>query len=163
MNAPTKREGGIAIITAIVILVILAALGAFIARVFTLANVSSAQDVQGSQALLAARAGIEWQMYLIQHPEDTGGPPYACPGSPTNVNFGGALSAYSVTVTCGPMTSQNEGDRTIRIYPVVANACNLPAAGACPNNTAGNSGPAYVERQVSIVTETCRLPSGAVC
>ena len=158
-----RQQRGLGAIAGIVILVILASLGAFIARISTLRSVSTALDVGGSLALEAARSGVEWQAFLIRYPESTGGAVYTCPGAPVNLNFGGALANYTVTVTCAMSTPTQEGSRTIRIYQVTSTACNFPAGGACPNNTAGNTGIAYVERRVAAASETCRTASSKPC
>lgn len=56
--APSQTRG-FAIVSAIFILVVLAALGAFVVSVTATQNVTFAQDVQGARAYQAARAGIE--------------------------------------------------------------------------------------------------------
>lgn len=55
-----KSQCGFLLVTAIFLLVILAALGAFILTISGTQQTSSALDVQGSRAYQAARAGIEW-------------------------------------------------------------------------------------------------------
>jgi MSHA biogenesis protein MshP len=162
-----SRVKGFALFAAIAILVILAALGAFIFSVTGLLSQSTGLDVLGTRALLAARAGIEWNTFLIQNPEDTnppGGPfttPYACPVAATNVDFGGVLAGFTVTVSCTTTTATEAGN-TVRVYQIFATACNFPDGGACPNNTGPS--PSYAERQIRVLTETCRLaPAGAGC
>ncbi len=54
-----SRTRGFAILSAIFILVVLAALGAFVVSVTATQNITFAQDVQGARAYQAARAGIE--------------------------------------------------------------------------------------------------------
>lgn len=150
---------------AIAILVILAVLGAFIVSVTGLRSQSTALDVLGARALLAAKAGIEWNMYLIQNPETnpTVVPPFICPGMASNLNFGGALSDFTVTVQPCTTTTATEAGNTVSVYQIVATACNFPdGTGACPNNLVGNTNPSYVERQITALTETCRLLPGAV-
>lgn len=63
MRSLARRVRGIAIVTAIFILVVLAGLGAFIVSIFASQQLGSALDVQGVQAYQAARAGLEWGMY----------------------------------------------------------------------------------------------------
>jgi Tfp pilus assembly protein PilX len=57
---------GFAIVSAIFILVVLAALGAFIVNVSTNQQIGSTLDLQGVRAYQAARAGIEWGIYQVQ-------------------------------------------------------------------------------------------------
>jgi len=61
-----RRLHGFAILSAIFILVVLAALGAFILNVSTNQQIGSALDVQGVRAYQAARAGIEWGLYQVE-------------------------------------------------------------------------------------------------
>ena len=59
-------QRGFTIVSAIFILVVLAALGAFVVTVSTNQQIGSALDVQGTQAYQAARSGIEWGLYQVQ-------------------------------------------------------------------------------------------------
>jgi MSHA biogenesis protein MshP len=61
-----KTLRGFSLPTAIFLLVILALLGAFMVSLSTTQNVMSAQDVQGSRAYNAARAGMEWALYNLK-------------------------------------------------------------------------------------------------
>ena len=64
------KQSGFLLVTAIFLLVILAALGAFILTISGTQQTSSALDVQGTRAYQAARSGIEWGSYqlLINQP-----------------------------------------------------------------------------------------------
>ena len=55
---PAQR--GFAAIAAIFLVVVLAALGGFMLTFSNTQQLTSAQDVQGSRAYWAARAGLEW-------------------------------------------------------------------------------------------------------
>ncbi len=55
-----SSQRGFAAIAAIFLVVGLAALGAFMVSISTTQQLTSAQDVQGSRAYWAARAGLEW-------------------------------------------------------------------------------------------------------
>ena len=90
MNTSLLRQRGFSIVTAIFLLVILAMLGAFMVTLSTTQNITSAQDVQGSQAFRAARAGIEWDVASIKTLATS------CPASPSNLTVGN----YAVAVTC---------------------------------------------------------------
>jgi len=164
--AAAGRAGGFALFAAIAILVILAALGAFIVSVTGLSSQSITLDLLGSRALSGARAGIEWNMYLIQNPENTNpaiGPfnaRYSCPGTATNLNFGGVLSDLTVSVTCTTTTATKSGN-DVWVYKIVSVACNFPTGGACPNGASTSA--SYVERQITALTGTCRQASGASC
>jgi MSHA biogenesis protein MshP len=162
-------SAGFGLIAAIAILVILATLGAFIVSVTGLRDQGTALDVLGSRALQAARAGVEWNMYIIQNREDTNpaaGPfttPYPCTIPGTLNGLTGALSDFTVIVTCTitlPGGANTEAGNTVRVYKIESVACNQPAAGP----VCSGGGPAYVERKLTVLTETCRgAPAGASC
>lgn len=58
-------QHGFAAIAAIFLVVILAALGGFMLTFSNTQQLTSAQDVQGSRAYWAARAGLEWAVVAI--------------------------------------------------------------------------------------------------
>jgi MSHA biogenesis protein MshP len=164
-------QSGFALIAAIAIMVILAALGGFILSVTVLRDQSAGLDILGTRALNVARAGIEWGMYQIQNPEDTGGaalidcPVATFPRNFAKTTFDGAQGSFAVRVTCALTNAANpvESGNTIRIFQLTAVACNDPLAGnVCPNNNAIVS-PVYAERSITVLTETCRTPSNTVC
>ena len=140
------KQIGIALASAIFLIVAMAVLGAIAVTVAGLQHTSSARDVMGTKALQAARAGIEWGAYkvLTQAPLPGAG---VCPAS-TQIPMppGTDLTGLTVNVTCLP-TNANEGSRSganqLEFYLITATACNQPS---CPNTT--NPGPAYVERQL---------------
>jgi len=135
MNA---RQRGFSIITAIFLIVVLAALGAFAVSMFRVQQTSAALDELGSRAYQAAQAGIEWGAWQVLRGPGT------CAAATGNLALPGSLSGFTATVTCAS-TSHTEAGNPVTIYLLTATACNQPAAGACPNPTPG---PDYVERQV---------------
>ena len=157
-------EAGFSAVTAIVILVILAVLGAAIVTITGTRSTSAALDVLGSRAYQAARAGIEWGAFQIRNPENTNNPVrYDCTvPATTHFALAGTLTGFTVSVTCSS-TDATEFGNAVRIFQLVANACNIPvgaAPGTCPNTVTNFN---YVERQVTAVLETCRLSNGEVC
>ena len=161
---PARSEAGFSAVTAIVILVILAVLGAAIVTITGTRSTSAALDVLGSKAYQAARAGIEWGAFQIRNPENTNNPVrYDCTvPATTNFALAGTLVGFTVSVQCSS-TDATEFGNAVRIFQLVANACNIPvgaAPGTCPNTVTNFN---YVERQVTAVVETCRLSSGEVC
>lgn len=137
-SSKLDRQRGVGIVTAIFLLVVLAALAIAMVSVFTAQQATSALDVMGTRAYLAARAGAEWGV----HRQRIGG---AC--EPT-VSFplaaGTTLSTFSVTVTCAQV---NQAAIPINRFRVISTACNQPAGGTCPNP---NPGPDYVQRVVDV-------------
>ena len=64
-GSDNRRERGFSLLSAIFILVALAALAAAVVTVSTSHQKGEAADVLGSRAYAAARAGIEWGMYQV--------------------------------------------------------------------------------------------------
>ena len=155
------RPRGFAIVSAIFILVVLAALAAFIVSVSTSQQAGSALDIQGVRAYQAARSGVEWGIYQVQatpaYNFSYGTPAVAvgsanpntraCPASPTSfAPAAPALAAFTVTVTCAATVDLNGGPTVFRL---TSTACNQPAAGACPN-VAPAVGFDYIERRIEV-------------
>jgi MSHA biogenesis protein MshP len=151
-----RRQTGFALLTAIFILVVLAGLGAAIMTVSSNQQISSAIDVQGARAYLAARAGVDWALYME---EQYYLPIHQCPPSPSSFSpAASTMLGLVVTVTCvatpdlDPVTGLSRGGPTV--YTVTSTACNQPTSSwsattaACPNTT--NPGALYVERQLVI-------------
>lgn len=133
-----RRQRGVGIVTAIFLLVVLAALAVAMVSVFTAQQATSALDVMGARAYLAARAGAEWGV----HRQRIGG---ACePVVSFPLAAGSTLSNFTVTVTCAQV---NQPAIAIPRFRVISTACNQPAAGACPNP---NASPDYVQRVVDV-------------
>lgn len=155
MADPAHRgQRGFAIVSAIFLLVVLGALGAFMVTFSTVQHTTSAQDVQGSRAYQAARAGMEWGAYQVLTPEHTNLPagqaPYVCPAGKTPLTLGGSLAGFSVQVECR-LTTFTEGGNQIGVYQITSTATF---------GTAGSSN--YVERQLSAAINACRI-GGAPC
>lgn len=139
-------QRGISIVTAIFLIVILAALAGFAARIFSVQQQSSGLDVLGAQAYASAQSGIDWGAYRIL----TSAPGGACPPDTNLAMPAGPAAAFVVTVTC-VSSSTTEAGSTVTLYRLTSTACNLPTgAGACPNGAPGDS---YVERQVAATVE----------
>jgi len=133
-------QQGFSLISAIFLLVVIAALGTFAVTLSTTQHQSAALDVMGSRAYQAARAGIEWAAYHVA--SSPAGTEWNCV-SPTNLGtLGGTLSPFTVTVNCS-RTLHNDG-APIWIYDVSAVACT---EAPCPNTTPSQN---YVERVISV-------------
>lgn len=122
-RADQRRQRGFSIVSAIFLLVVLSALGAFMLTFSTIQQTTSAQDLQGSKAYQAARAGMDWGAYQILR---NSGAAYAtgCRGALTTQvlpALGGTLAPFSVTVDCTARQYQ-EGANTVWIYQVTSTA-----------------------------------------
>lgn len=134
------KRRGFAIVSALFIVVALAALGTFIALVSSTQHAGNALDLAGARVRLAAQAGIEWG---AANAFNAG----ACGAAHTLAT---TVNGMTVTVGCTTVASGNTTEAGLgTIYRIVATACNFPAAGACP----GAAGPNYVERRLEALVE----------
>jgi MSHA biogenesis protein MshP len=134
-------QRGFAAIAAIFLVVVLAALGTFIVTFSNTQQVTATQDVQGSRAYWAARAGLEWAVVAV-------------PAAPSLCNAGAAaqistavapasVDGFTVQVFCSK-NSYTEGSGTLTIFRMESRALSGGAVGSL----------AYVERSVSASIET---------
>jgi MSHA biogenesis protein MshP len=143
-----SAQRGASLATAIFLLVILAALGAYIATMSSLQHTSSVLDLQGSRAYQAARSGIEWGAYQVFQ-NSAGVFATNCnagPASQSLAGLTGTLSDFTVTVACSSVQFSEITAATGRVYVLTATACNQPTGGNCP----GLLGQRYVERQLQV-------------
>jgi MSHA biogenesis protein MshP len=147
MNCIHKTARGFASIAAIFLLVVMAALGGFMLTFSNTQQLTSAQDIKGSQAYWAARAGLEWGIgNVIRQPSKTA----ACPDiylsdspSPPPTILTGFDGGFTVDVTC-ERKEYTEGLKKIKIFSLTSVANNDPAE-------PGNVG--FIERRVSASIE----------
>ena len=141
---------GFTMISVVMILVVLATLGTALAGISTRQHLGAAAQLENTRAYQAAKAGLEWAAWqTLRNPAPPGAAP-ACFGT-TSFNPGGTLSGFTVTVSCSRTPASgtvSDGATSLAFYQVVANACNAPTGGACPN-TAAAPATTYVERQLS--------------
>jgi MSHA biogenesis protein MshP len=155
IRANTVRQRGFSLISAIFLLVVLAALGAAMLTISTVHQASSALDVQGARAYQAARAGINWGLYQqLQTPS----PALACTAAPAPKSFvsfsfpdAPTLRQFTVTVSC--TLTPMPGAVALNRRQISAIACNQPGASGCykdaPNDSLNDS-PDYIERQMQV-------------
>lgn len=148
-----RRQRGFTLVSAIFILVVLAALAAAITVVSTTQQIGSADDVQGAQAFQAARAGIEWGIYQVQSTPaynfghtSTNGNLRVCPPNPSSfVAPAPRLSGFTITVRCVAYSDGATGGPTV--YQIQSTACNRPSGGNCPGTSGGAN---YIERRLQV-------------
>lgn len=137
LHKKSLRAHGFAAIAAIFLVVVLAALGAFMVTFSNTQQLTSAQDVQGTRAYLAARAGLEWGVASVVKNS-------VCPTGTLSGSFDGG---FSVVVACD-LKSYTEGSTTpnnVSIYRITATAKPYGAS------TVGSVG--YVERSLTVTLE----------
>lgn len=149
---PARRLArGFSLVTAIFLLVVLSALGAFMVMFTGLQQNTIQVDVLGVRAYYAARAGINWAMYQALDPDNTiaGQAAFAaCPSGTINT-MTGTLAPFTVVVGCS-ITSATEANRAIRVYQITATACNQAV---CP---APSPSQGYVSRQMTVTVAKCK-------
>lgn len=139
-------QRGFTIVSALFLLLVLAALGGVIATVSTTQQVGAAQDFQGVQMYYAARAGTEWGLSRALNS------PSSCVGdTDAGANFSYGAGNISVSVSCTPVNPDEVGAGTL--YTITATACTFANASApfCPGNAANAN---YVERRVTVLADT---------
>ncbi len=88
----TPRRGGFALVAALVLLVVLATVGAAMMRLTGVEQDGSSQAILGSRAGWAARSGVEWALHRAR---TTG----SCPSATLDLDEA-ALSGFRVVVSC---------------------------------------------------------------
>lgn len=142
MGMTDNGQRGFSLISAIFLLVVIAALGTFAVSLSTTQQMSAAMDLLGSRAYQASRAGIEWGAYQVLQ-NTSGAFATACPGTTTaNPAFPGTLADFNVTVACSG-TPVSEGSATVTMYQITSTASGVAGA------TVGSQN--YVERQMRVM------------
>ena len=132
---------GFSIVSAIFLLVVLATLGTLMLTFSTAQHAGSAQDIQGSRAYQAARAGIEWGLFQLLRGSPT---PPQCAGS-TTLTPAGTLSGFRVIVTCTAVSTFWESGVQHTNYKITSTAT------LSSNPDVGS--PDYVERSITATAE----------
>jgi MSHA biogenesis protein MshP len=131
MSNTRLTQSGFAAIAAIFLIVVLAALGAFMVTMSNTQQLTSTQDLQGTRAYWAARAGLEWgvnRTFITN----------ACPAASSAL---GAIQGFSVTVTC-TVAAYSDAGLTTNLFRITSVA-----------STGTPGGIGYVERSVSVGLE----------
>lgn len=139
-----RRQRGVSLVAAIVVMLVLAGIGAYTLRAASTQHAGAANDVLGVRAFQAARSGLEWAAYQVMQGDLSTG---FCNGGATSETIGGLagdLAGFSVAVSC-QRTGHTEAGTAVLMYALTATACNRTA---CPNTSAE---PNYVERQLTAV------------
>jgi MSHA biogenesis protein MshP len=131
-----KPSCGFTLLSAIFLLVVIAALGLFAVTISNTQQQSSGMDMLGARAYQAAKAGIEWGSYQISKGGVTSCTAFPQPTLPA----GTQLSAFTVSVTCS-VTTHTEGINTFSVYQLTSTATTGGAIGST----------GYLERQLQAV------------
>jgi MSHA biogenesis protein MshP len=146
MKSIAYHAKGFMLPMAIFLLVVLAALVGYAMRLAMLANLGTIQDVQGAQAYLAAKAGVEWAAFQVLTPANMQG----CPVAPAPLTVNG----FNVVLNCNQNVVQDKGGtQNIGIYTMVSTA-SIGVAGAKD----------YTERRITVTLSRCiDVISGEEC
>ncbi len=139
-----RRQLGVSLVAAIVVMLVLAGIGAYTMRAASTQHAGAANDILGIRTFQAARSGLEWAAYQVMQGDLSTG---FCNGGATTETISGLagdLGGFSVAVNCA-RTDHSEAGTAVRMYTVTATACNRTV---CPNASAE---PNYVERQLTAV------------
>ena len=144
MTMMQRPQHGFAAIAAIFLLVVLAALGGFMLTFSNTQQLTSAQDIQGSRAYWAARAGLEWGIGSVA--ASTATPP-PCPAN--TILPGGTATfdgGFTVSVTC-----VRNGYEEAPLTPGTPNRFLYQFTSVASTGTVGSVG--FIERSVSASME----------
>jgi MSHA biogenesis protein MshP len=136
MRMAPHRARGFALVLALVLIVALATIGAYLLTVSNVQVESGVMDEQGARAYQAARAGVDWGAYRVLR--DT-----TCPGGTTTITLPANLAGFYAEVTCTAFGTESESGSPVSTFRIVATGCN---ATPCSSGT----GAAYVERQLQL-------------
>lgn len=104
-----KRQNGFSAIIVIVLIVLFALLGGYMATLTSVSAISTATSAAGIQAWFAARSGVE----LAVHQALNGG----CADSTVNLS-GGGLGGFQAAITCNEISGITEGADTYSVYDI---------------------------------------------
>lgn len=135
MKTMHKVQRGFSLVSAIFLLVVIAALGTFAVTLSTTQHQSAALDVMGARAYQAARAGIEWGAYQVLQ----GGGACAANTNMPAGTLGGTLNGFAVNVACTSTPPYTEATLPVTIYQLTSTATQGTVA--TPN---------YVEREMAV-------------
>ena len=141
MKPRRSIQQGFAVIAAIFLVVVLAALGGFMLTFSNTQQLTSAQDVQGSRAYWAARAGLEWAIVAVPL-----APATLCPNTTSTVIAAGVgpgpVDGFTLQISCSNNT-YTEGGTSPTIYRFESWAFTAGSVGSV----------GYIERSLSVSLE----------
>lgn len=115
-RSPLRRmQSGASVVTAIFLLLLMAGLGALMVTLSTAQHAASAQDLQGSRAYQAARAGLEWGIYRAVRGAGI------CDASAALPALDDDLAPFRVIVECRRRTHTEAGE-PVTVFRIVSTA-----------------------------------------
>ena len=139
MKSMCSRQSGFAAIAAIFLVVLLAGLGAFMLTFSNTQQLTSAQDIQGSRAYWAARAGLEWAAAKVTSVSD----PSTLVSTTCTTVSPFSINTFSVSVSCTVATYTEAGESRYLLQ-----FRSIASKGGSPVGSVG-----YIERSLSASME----------
>ena len=132
MKIMTKCQRGFSAIMAVVLIVLLALIGGYMATLVSIGSINTTVSAGSMQAWFAARSGIEWAVRDLIVGSGT------C-SSPTINLSGGNTNGFTVVLTCSLGSFTEAGVGAYNVYALTSRA------------TKGSPGDiAYVSRQINL-------------
>lgn len=131
MNRSQRHLHGFSLVSALFLLVVLGALGAYMVSISSTQQLTTVHALQGARSYHAARSGTEWGIAAAI----TAG---ACPADTTLA--GGNLNGFQVDVVC-TLTGHAEGAVPYNVYQITATA---------RTNSPGFGQPGFAARQITV-------------
>lgn len=128
--ANMAKQGGVSLVTAVFLIVVLASLGTFAVRLTAVQQQTTGAAIRSTQAMLAAQSGIDW----AAHRALNGG---TCITATLALTEAGA-NGFTVSVSCS-QSAHTEAGTTINVYSIEA----LAQSGVY-------GGPDYVSRRLHV-------------
>ena len=135
-----RRQKGFSLVSAIFIVVVLAALGSYMVTIGGSNRATTTAALQGARAYQAARSGIDWAVYTITAvAQATARTNCDTIIDPANFSLSApGLNGFAVTMDCSWTNHSQQGSNNITVYRLTAVA------------TSGSFGdPEFVQRRIS--------------
>ena len=119
------RQRGFSLVTAIFILIVLAALGSYMVTIGGTNRATSSAALQGARAYQAARSGIDWSVYMISTAADQTTARTNCNGIINANNFTlnvAGLNNFTISTLCSFTTHSQQGLLNVTVYTITSTA-----------------------------------------
>lgn len=110
-----SSDKGFTLITALFLLVVVAALSVFMINISSVQHTTLVYGVQGARAMQGARTGLEWGIHQALGSN-------TCPAATTfNTSGAGQLDNFTITVNCND-SDHIESGIAVRVFQITASA-----------------------------------------
>lgn len=117
----TRSQQGFTLVSAIFVLIVLSALGAYMVNIAGTNRATSTAALQGTRAYQAARSGINWAVYRITSAADQTAARNACTGTVNGNSFSinaPGLNGFTVSTTCAFTPHDQQGTNNVTVYTI---------------------------------------------